>query len=125
MSLRSANATKHGITARKHSFPDEAFVERLTTSIIGSATDIECLDLAGQIAEIQSKLALLRREKASAWPTALAQDSGNIQVSPHSSLPAELAAYTRRLATLDEYERKLISRRRKLGFKLLAAKECC
>ena len=59
-------------------------------------------------------------EKARACAALVPDD---ISAPPAERLSTEFDIFARRLATFDEYERKLTSRRRKLCFKLLAAQE--
>jgi hypothetical protein len=120
MTVKSANAIKHGITARKHRSADQDSVTKLANALLGSRPNTECLEIAEQIAEIQTALGSVRREKARACAALVTDD---IKAASVESLSTGFDTFARQLATLDEYERKLTSRRRKLCFKLLSVQE--
>ena len=129
--LSSKNAIKHGITAKKHSSAnDRVFPDNLVSYFSKEVSDQKCLDISGNIAEIQVALASVRREKARVCSEILSSESQTFGAASSQSTystnvlsSTDVSSCVLRLITLDEYERKLISRRRKLGFGFLLARE--
>jgi len=93
---RSArNARRHGLTSR---FADLAFIRAvadLTQAILGSRTDPESRDLAGQIAVAHVQMMRVRQAKAALYDQGL-----------------DWSELTRRLASLDRHEGRAMARRK-------------
>ena len=120
----SANAIKHGITAKRHrSQADRTILSHVRAAFSGKSTDCRSIELAETIAEIQSALSAVRREKARIYNECLPFEKGDGQLLPVSWDPTRFARCVKDLSTLDDYERKLLSRRRGLCFSLLVAEE--
>jgi hypothetical protein len=136
----SRNATKHGLTARLDIPLERPLATlKLVDAFAKGSRDPEILHAAEQLAELQMTLASVRRAKAflinrSIGPVRDATDStsklkGRDRAGPfdlasrESSEAKAIADNLERLATLDTYERRTLSRRRKAAFALLLAFE--
>jgi hypothetical protein len=136
----SRNATKHGLAARL----DISLERRLATLKLADALSKgsrapEILHAAERLADLQMTLASVRRAKASLidhsiGPVRDAVDgtskpekrdrAGPFEEAPRESSEAKaIADNLEKLATLDTYERRTLSRRRKAAFALLLAFE--
>ncbi len=114
-----ANAVKHGVTSKKHKNTQLApLIERFSSYISAAKADHTLFDLIGGLAEVQAALATVRLEKAMACSVFIVRDDDR-----QSTTSANGGVVFDRLLTLDEYERKLLSRRRRMTFALLLADE--
>ena len=130
------NAMKHGLTGASFATNDTAAFSDLTRAFSNGCSKPEIVEAARRVAELQTRLSLIRQEKAAvvnrqisssanrlSEPVASGDGRDTAEEQNRFSEASAICSSLAKLTTLDSYERKTLSRRRKAALELLLAFE--